>query len=385
MKKLIALLLIAGIAIMTTGPALTAGTGNGDVDTNLTRGQGGGSDPIIKTKWEMKTCTQGEDDSTDPGAQFDAPGVWGAEMEYTVCAIATDPNGAVDIDGVYADIYYPENRAFHPHPGYPDVIGGGTPSVPDYGIDGCGAFIEENTLLQLPKMEGYQLFCEDIRTNNNNLPVFFGAYNYDEICGPEGELMKEEAYVYCDQKSITWEDPAGMYRVKVFAQDQAGNSSQDAVNYFEYLPFTGFDVDFNAVSYGEVLLNVHKKISGDKTFGTTDKPTVRNTGNTRLNMWVAQDDMALGQSSGLWNVEYDARVGNNEEDWGYYSPFKFKGDPGIPGPYDYEQLEDILDLSEEEEMDFSILVTKWPDGGDYYVGEMWLSAAMADYRQCVEQ
>ena len=370
-KKLTALCLMMAMAVTLCGPgAIIAGTG--DVSTSLDKGTGGGSDPIVKVKWEMKTGTQGEDDSEEEGAQFDAPMAWGEDMNYEVCAIATDPNGADDIVGVYADIYYPTDRPMHISDD-PDEI--------DNPSGGCGAFIEENTLIELTKEEGIQLFCNDIRTDNENLPVFTSGYDYDEICGPTGELEKETAFVYCDGKTLTWEDPAGDYKVRVFAQDTAGNSSAVLENHYEYLPFTGYEVDFSEVDYGEVLLNVHKRISGDRDFNPSDsdRPTVRNIGNTRLNMKVAQDDMNLGQTSGEWNVEYDARVGNNESDWSIYDPFDYAGE--TPGSEDYETLMEILDLSEIEEMDFSILVTKWPEVTDFS-GGMWLDADYAEFDCC---
>jgi hypothetical protein len=321
----------------------------------------------------------GKDDSTDAGAQFLAPGVWDGHLNYKVCAIATDPNGVADLDGVYADIYYPADKAYKEDPAHLDSH----PSVlPQVGMGACGAFIEENTLLPLTKADGYDLFCNKIRNNNNNLPTFNTGYNYDEICAADGELMKETAYVYCDAKTLKWEDPAGLYKVVVTAQDKAGNNSASGslTNHFEYLPLTAFAKDFTNVSYGQVMLNSHQIVSGDLTFGSGDA-SIRNTGNTRLNMKIAQDDMALGQSSGQWNIKFDGRVGNHANDWSNYWPFAYKG-TGSPTSGQYTKLEDILELSETEEMDFSILITKWPDANTSYSGTMWLDAVFAPFRVC---
>ena len=382
MKKLIILSIFA-VALMGIMPVVSADTTT-TIDTGLTRSQGGGAGPIVKAKWEMKApyaSLLGTDDSTAEGAQFNPPGVYNGAMNYSVCAIVTDPNGAADIKNVYTDIYYPATTAFHPEdPAHPDQIGGGdgTPDW-DYGTSGCGAFIEENQLTKLAKMDGWNLFCDTIRDNNENLPEFFGSYDYDEICGQTGELMKEEAYVYCSDKSLTYEDPAGNYKVEVFALDISGNFSyvdEPDFNHFEYLPLTGFEVDFNAVSYGEVMLDVHKRISGDLTWdsGTGANPaSVRNIGNQRLWMNVEQDDMDLGYTTEVgWNVEYDARVGNEELNWAYYDPEEI------------QQLEDILDLSEMEEMDFSIKVKKFPSTSTDYSGDMTLSATTAPFRKCWE-
>lgn len=396
MKKIIAIL---ALIAMVAGPNLAIA--DSTVNTGLTRGEGGGSSPIIKAKWEMKgpcldsnnnyiACPsvyggEGQDDDVAIGAQFDAPGIWGANMNYTVCAIATDPNGVGDLAGVYADIYYPTGKAIHDKSPSTDVHRDTAGGTQDQGMGGCGVFIEQNTLHQLTKAQGYQLFCETIRDGNNNLPKFYDGYNYDEICAPDGELMKEEAYVYCSDKDLIWEDPAGDYKVEVVAQDKAGNSSRKLINYFEYLPFTGFEKDFTSVAYGQVMLNTHKKISGDLVFGTTSNPTIRNVGNTRLWMWAAQDDMGLGQSSGIWNVEYDARVGNNENDWTIYSPFDYENTGSPVWSSEYTRLEDILDLSEVEEMDFSILVKKWPDTNTSYNGSLWLGATAAPFRICAAE
>jgi len=410
MRKLIASFIILGLGVTTLGPVVGIANDN-TVQTELERDSGGGSPPVVKAKWEMKgpcfdgrtwnNCAavhpqdgrrEGLDDSTAAGAQFAAPGTWGAKMNYTVCAIVTDPNGAADIYGVYADIYYPSNRKMHKlldrDPYTPD---------PNEDIDnptgGCGDFIEQNTLIKLSKEDGYDLFCNWIRQYNYNLPTYnvtdMGYTSledmYNDICGPDGELMKEEAFVYCDDKFLLWEEPAGDYRVVVTALDKGGKSSNPLENHFTYLETVGFEKDFTQVDYGEVLLSTDKKIAGDKEFGTPDRPTIRNTGNTRLYMKVAQDDMGLGKSSDQWNVKYDARVGS-DANWTYYYPFKFKdGDdtnPGTPPTSYYTISQEILDLSETEEMDFSIHVYKWPDTNTNYSGWMWLAAGKAGWIGC---
>lgn len=381
-KKLIASLSALAVAVWVVSPVFVAAT---DVSTGLTRGAGGGSNPIVKVKWEMKTGTQGQDDSADAGAQFNAPGVWDGTMDYTACAIATDPNGIGDLAGVYADIYYPAGKSIHDKSPSTDVHRDIHNGTVDEGQGGCGAKIEQNTLVKMDKDAGYNLFCNSIRNNNTNLPTFATGYNYEELCAATGELQKEEAYVYCEPKHLKWEDPAGLYTVKVKAQDKGGNDSNILENNFEYLPLTAFDKDFTNVDYGQVMLSQpgdpHKKIPGDLTFGTANLPTIRNLGNTRLWMHVAQDDMGLDKSSGNWNVNFDARVGNNLADWTNYSPFGYK--PATPvWSSDYTRLEDILDLSETEEMDFSILVTKWPDSNESYSGNMSLAATEAPFRTC---
>ncbi|MBU4482063.1 hypothetical protein KKC16_01260, partial [Patescibacteria group bacterium] len=231
MKKLIILSMVFAMVFGMNGGVSLIANAAGDVDTSLTAGSTSGSRPIVKVKWEMKGpsfdsgdnyvgWTGGEgkdDDDTDPGSQLNAPGSWDADMHYTVCAIVTDPNGVGDVDGVFADISYPSTRPMHTSPS--------DPSDPNYDPDeiddpsgGCGDFIEENTLIKLDKDDGIRLFCNAIRNDNHDLPVFSGYMSgdddakYEEICNSStGELQQDLAYVYCDDKTLIWEDPAGLY------------------------------------------------------------------------------------------------------------------------------------------------------------------------------
>ena len=420
MKKLIAITLMTALAVMTVGPALSV-AGPGSVETQLNPLAGGGSsaDPIrIKAKWEMKgscfdvagagttqdpyvytynKCTgvgEGRDDNYNSGAQFSAPNQWGIDMDYTVCAVVHGPEQNIaNIDRVIADIYYPDTPM---HLSGHSVGGAvcnqssiGISNDDGYEIDnptgGCSAKIEQNFLHKLTQLDGINLVCNAIHDNNNDLIEWASGENYDMLCNAtNGQLTKGFAAVYCADKHLIWEDPAGMYKVDVVAFDTSNYQSVVFTNHFQYMDTMGYQIDFDKVNYGDVKICEHKRVYGDKCYwpGDSNVPTVRNTGNVRLNMKVAQDDMGLGFQTGssVWNVEYDARVGDLEADWKVYSPFKFKGDSGNP---QYTVLDEVLDLSEIEEMDFSIhVIEKWTDNLPAYSGSMWLSAVQAPFESC---
>ncbi len=328
-----------------------------NVNTGFTRGTGGGDPPVIKVKWEMRAGTAGQDNSSAAGSQLLPSGEYQVDTHVTYCAVATDPDGVAEINAVYANVYYPEDAAFH------------------NGENGCHEQVGDEILLsQLSKNDGWQLLCNHIRNGNSNLPVWAQGFNYDEVCAQDGELQKETAYVYCGTRDLSYEDPSGQYWVKVHAADDAGNDSEQLINPLIYVGLTAFDIDFSSVNYGNVRLNVHKIKNGDLNFGTSNQPTVRNTGNTRLSMFVRQDDMGLGSTNGAYNVQWDGRVGSDAA-FSFYDPFAS------------EQLENILELSEDDEMDFSILVRKFPIGsGDagHYQGEMQLSAQAEEHLSCGE-
>ncbi|MCK5476147.1 MAG: hypothetical protein KAI71_06230 [Candidatus Pacebacteria bacterium] len=365
MKKVVAMFSMVAVSVATMGLSVTvAATPN--IGTNLTSDTSGGAAPIVKAKWEANVDRY-TDALTDAGAQFMPSGQYQVNTTIAICAIVTDPDGLADVNNVYADVFYPENIAVgDSHVKLPTQDGSDTA--------GCGVLMQEDVLTRLDKAAGIELFCDLVRNNNNNLPTFNpnGLYDYDEICGETGELEKDTAAVYCGEKEISYEDPSGDYEVWAVGQD--ANGLQGILeNHFTYLPLTAFETDFSTVSYGNVRLNTHKIIPGDLTWDAMNqgKASVRNVGNTRLAMNVRQDDMGLGTTSGVSNVIYDARVGSD-------APYAVYN-PEVTTP-----LLNYLGLSELNEMDFSVEISKFPPThtGDVYIGEMVLTATFVEHLEC---
>jgi len=321
---------------------------------------GSGHDPIVKAKWEMTSDKDqtnqylGTDDSSTSGAQFTPSAQYQTPKKITVCGIVTDSDGLDDINAVYASVFYPTGVFLGPSH--------------ESGNQGCGALKQEGQLFPLSKAEGIELFCNRIRANNNNLPIFNNEQDYSEICDADGELMKETAAVYCGERNLSYEDPSGDYRTVVLAQDKYGLSTV-LENYFQYLPLAAFETDFTSVNYGSAKLNTEKVINGDLVFGTNENPTIRNIGNTRLNMGVWQDDMGFGNGASNWHVSYDSRIGGEAEFKDY-------------DPETLTSLNDFLNLSDTEEMDFSVKVSKFKEGQDNYIGNMTLSAETVPHLIC---
>jgi hypothetical protein len=338
-----------------------------NVSTGLSQDTTGGANPIVKAKWEMNIAKDnlgkylGTDDAIDAGAQFMPSGIKDVNKRITLCSIVTDPDGLADINNVYADVFYPENVA----------LGSDHVTLPNQSGLGCGQLMQEDALARLSKADGIELFCNKIRNNNTNLPTFQSPYTYNEICKLDGELQKETAAVWCAEKDLSYEDPSGNYTVWAVPQDKVGLQGK-LVNQFTYLPLTAFETDFTAINYGNVRLNTHKIINGDLVWGGP-LASVRNIGNTRVQISVNQDDMGFGKTNGLWNVKYDGRVGSSAG-WAVYDPMVTT------------VLEDSLDLSELDEMDFSIDVSKFPPTHvGPYVGAMTLSGAAVSHLSCNHQ
>lgn len=348
--------------LLAVAPAVLAETSTTTVSTGLTRDTTGGASPIVKAKWEAHPDRYTDDDVA-ADAQLLPSGQYNVHTTIAFCAVVTDPDALSDIDNVYFDFFYPEFALGPSH----------VPIGNQSGL-GCGEEMQEDRLSRLSKADGIALFCDSVRNLNNNLPTFNSSpiqYDYNEICATDGELQKETAAVYCGEKEISYEDPSGDYTVLAIGQDKNGLQGT-LENSFEYLPVTAFETDFTSVSYGSVRLNTHKIISGNLTWGDS-KASVRNIGNTRLSMRVLQDDMGFGKTNGNWNVIYDGRVGSDASFVNYY-------------PDTLTTLPLPLNLSELDEMDFSIDVSKFPPThiSDTYTGNIWLSAIPEDHLDCLE-
>lgn len=410
MKKLIALTLAFSFALSGVMPALAAPITLG---TSLQTGNGDSIAPIIKAKWEMKgaitftgpannspvtnmTAFDGDLDDAEstPLTQLSPTGVWQTNVPYTVCAIVTDGHTNSDqnqyLAGVWVnEVHYPDDRAFHfgtvtDYNGLPIPAdkqnGGPIGSLQDYGKSGCGALknTSELRMQQLTLSDGIALFCDRVRNyGNNNLTEYYDNYTANEICGQE--LPQENAYVYCAPSSLYYEDPAGNYTVSVKAQNTSTSAPKDfGVNEMTYLELQAWDLDFTAIDYGPVgSLGLWYTDGGDKTFLDGDgAPTVRNLGNVRLYVGVNQDDMGFNPGAGDNNIHYRARVGHGViPGWDDYKTY----DPNWLSATVY--LEDILDLSEDEKIDFGVKLDQWLNSNG--TGQITLSHTDAEFRQCV--
>ncbi|MDO8669377.1 MAG: hypothetical protein Q7K65_03735 [Candidatus Buchananbacteria bacterium] len=315
------------------------------------------SKPIVKAKWEM--IDDGLDEALDAGAQFLPSGQYQVGKTIKVCAIVSDPDGANDINSVYGEVFYP-----------PDIALGLNHEA---DRQGCGQLAGDKFNLQkLSQNAGYELFCNTIKNSNNNLVTFNSVlvpYTYEEICAQDGELKQETADVYCGEKTLSYEDPSGDYRALITTQDTSGLVGI-LENKFEYLTLTAFETDFANILYGSVRLNNTKIINGDLVWGNS-LASIRNIGNTRLFIKIKQDDMGLGQTDSVWNVSYGARLGDLVGYKNYW-------------PEIATILDNPLNLSETNKIDFSINIFKFPSihEGSGYFGSVILSAEKAPHLTC---
>jgi len=369
MKKILTLLVILAMVI-TAAPAVLGDYPTDDcawddancIDgittiatmTGQSGGGGGGggenSPPIIKVKWEYDLDVEimlDECDECDPCTgdywYHDAccciPGlqvkpILGGDVTVGYYAIVTDLEGVSTVDNVYADIWHPDGQF-------------------KYQIELMPVGFEDSTYDKSIALAEWA----HVTDHHYDVLKFFdeSIYNVSEIFE---ELDQEEAYLYYAEAQINYCQPGGFYYVGVRALDNYDAWSDYLYNAFWYIPTSGVEIDFTAVNYGNVAEDFEKWAGGDENMGTSDKPTVRNIGNTPVELYVWQDDMDFGMTSGDWNVEFDARM-TADGDIVYYEPFE--EDAGYSGV----RIPGVLDLCTLEKLDFSILVHKGLAGWQY--------------------
>jgi hypothetical protein len=327
---LVALVLVAALAV----PVAAAVTTNVNVST------GGGSIPIVKCKWEQEPITDLE--SGDPahatlGTQINPPLVKGAKKQICYFAVVTDDEDGGAVSQAFADVYHPI----------------GVPAPYNNNTDPRGALFKyEIPFTNMGHGEGAKsaLYAAD----QAHLITYGSGHTYATVLE---QLNKGTADLWSGCALIDYEQPCGDYDVNVYAVDNNNNLSEVLHNQFKYVCTAGIEVDFTGIVYGPVNLGIWKQVSGDVCpfvspaalagYGQTNLATVRNIGNTWVHVKVMQDDMTFGKDvTGAWNVQFAARMGNNDANKVVYSPGE------------WVTLPNYLGLSSQDELDFFIKIIK---------------------------
>jgi hypothetical protein len=405
MKKMfLSLSLTILMLLVMTGPVMANGLLPG-IGTSVTIG-GGGDTPVVKCKWEQEpdnniTLADGtkptniinnlESGDTShsqyPGAsgsnnstsysQFNPPMAKGATKEIDYYAIVPKLNIGT-IQAVFALVFHPVGV---PAP-YNNFWNNPTHSIPDPGASTALApyfkyKIEYSIVGNLQTGNiNYNSAVASLFSNaySAHLIKFGDTYTYAEALD---ELNQGQANLWMGSAQIDYEQPAGDYTVNVYAANQGGTYSTVLSNYFNYVPTSGIEVDFNALNYGPIQLGQEAGIGGDIVWNTPlaaapnpNPATVRNIGNTWAHVTVAQTDMGFGwvgggnapvgyssigngtstlatppsRSATNWNVYYDTDMGANLYNKVYYTPNVTVTLPNYMG------------LSTISKLDFSIFV-----------------------------
>lgn len=346
MKKVLGILLALSLAIAIAVPVMA------DIPTDVTVTEGTGDPPIIKCKWE--TPDDGDPTHSTFGTQILPPLVWETYKTVGYYAVVTDPQGLNNVAAVYADVFHPEVEPW------------------------CGSFKYQIELIKVANPTTcVNLFNSAV---DQNL-VTFNGYTEAEIIH---ELEQGSAAVFklVYNEGLWYEQPAGVYNVTIKAVNLQ-NIASTLDNTFTYVAVSGVEVDFTDFTYGAVIPDVHKQINGDTNFdeakpkagyGQANGATVRNIGNTLTKVTILQSDLEdqygvpLGKTGVEWNVQFDARLGVDGT-WAYFPPEEMT------------TLNDVLELSSWDKLDFSIQIFKFGTQGDW-TGDITIGSVIHPFVVC---
>jgi len=297
--------------------------------------------PVVKCKWEVtETSNQHDDDLLTDGAQV-LPNPGG---DKTIHFYAVIEENSGSIQSAYAYVYHPDRTFKYKVP-----------------------------LEPLDRPTG-QAVWTTVNNNNPNVVEYntTAGYNYDEVNLEINEYLG--AKVYYGHADINYCQPAGEYWVGVRAFD--GMTWSDTFwNTLDYLPTAYIAVDFSTINYGDaVTVCKNTWAEGNLKWGD-DEPTVRNYGNVPVDIKIAQDDMQFARdSTGAWNVVFDARLGTDGSVVENIFPFvEWRDwDTTTITPDDAYSI-GTLPLCTQEKLDFSIHI-KEANPGAIYSGHMKIFA-----------
>jgi len=313
----------------------------------------------VLAAWEM--ADGGLDDDPAPGAQFQPSGIYEVSRNIKMCGVVAG-DAADSLGGVYGQMFYPALAAFGPND--------------DKNRKGCGQAAGPACKMEkISGAAGFDLLCEKIQKNNDHLLWFADGVGYVDLCAADGRLLNQTAAVYCCDQELAYDDAAGEYGAGVIAKGVSGDYSAMLPSKFTYLPLSKLDVDFNNVYYGEVKEGV-EAVAADigspellAKAETITNAAVRNAGNVPVQVSLWQDDMGLGQTDGIYNIRYGARLAGIDAPWAHYKPFETVVMP------------DALAPGQSVEMDFSVEVLNFPETSQgsktNYTGKMKIDAVPA--------
>jgi hypothetical protein len=117
------------------------------------------------------------------------------------------------------------------------------------------------------------------------------------------EMLSNTTAVYNGSIDLAYHYSAGDYNVSVTANDSSMSGS--VATGFEYMSMTAISIDATALHFTGARLGQTADLLGDFALSTLDAPTVRNVGNTHIDLGLYGTDLTSGQESiAISNIRY---------------------------------------------------------------------------------
>ena len=331
--------------------------------------------PAVLCLWAQEPLAELE--SGDPahgvvGCQVNPTLAYGTAKDVDYCAVVTGAEDGGGLRGVTGYVFYPAD----------------SPSPYRDGVDPDGTRSGFMCKVVFSRVDDPDEAAALVKAAvAADLVALASQEDLDGLTGANGLIARGAAELWVARGSIAYDEPGGDYAVRVWALDHDAGRSDVLEGSFNYVPTSGIEVDFTGIVYGSVDLNVESLVAGDLDWGhspagdgQTNKPTVRNIGNTWAHVVIQQDDMGflmVGDETGTalvsgsplgaassWTVNYGVQLGGDDA-------FRLYCDPNVQAV-----TPNFLGLSAMDELQFSILVK---DGHGTHYGTMTIGSTIEPF------
>lgn len=107
------------------------------------------------------------------------------------------------------------------------------------------------------------------------------------------QAVKGQYKIFVIDNYLTNHDTPGDYKVyfKVVTNTGTFATNDGKRLLVRYMSYRAFELDFNTINYGSVIINQKKLVSGDENWATPDRPTIKNQGNVNIQMQASASDL----------------------------------------------------------------------------------------------
>ena len=277
------------------------------IAANASIAEGSGTSPVIEYVWVLP------DESSATGTQLNiVPS--GERNDIYACIVVSDAESRDTIEDVFIDLYHPD--ASFKYQVHADMI--------------------DNA--EMEDCKDAALAAGLISSADHEM------IDYNIISQPNWYMYKVSLPMYYHQ-------PSGVYNATAYAVDSTSRISVPEVASFEWLAGTYLELDFDSVNFGTIQPAAWKIVNGDVDMGTPDMPTLKNEGNTEVQVGVMFTDF-VGQDA-LPNkviTDFDAQL----RSMGTNNYLQIPGEHLEFGANERVDFTYPISLCRQEKIDFSI-------------------------------
>jgi hypothetical protein len=268
MKRILATLVVCAMLMAVYAPAVMAQ----DISINVVVGSSG-LPPVINYQFALSVnqttggIVPGDDnppyaDTITDVRPIPGSGLAESSKHFKKYIVVSSPAGITDIATVYERLLNQTGGAI---PGKPEVV----------ATDITSNVAEYTAAIN-------QAYNVNLITLADKTEMLYGL-----------QSSKALYRIFVVDNYLTNHDTPGDYQVYFKVVSNSGPFTENNANRLivRYMPLRAFELDFNVIEYGTIIINQRKVISGDDNWATPNRPTIKNQGNVDITMQASASNL----------------------------------------------------------------------------------------------